>query len=1339
MKKRLIYLCLAFILISLIILTNLVFSADYLGNELREYFNDSVNIGTSGAVFPNVMYTQSFQIGTNGTNEATTISYIWLYLTEEQTTGGAGTIHVDIYATNASNNPTGASLGHGSKDVSGIGNGLYSFEQINMTAAVLDAGTNYTLHVWSGDGDSNDNVKWVRSNATYSNADHPWYPADSYGSSNNGTLYAQLNDYYYMFEIWGQSTLFNVTLDAPSDNSAFYAKSISFNATTTFPLNHNLTNATFYIWNSTGEFNVTTNIITGQVANKTNINISGFVQGEYEWNVLSCGIKTLDSTNYSCIFSDANYSLRVIPLICVNISHPAYGVNYSCSMDNDINFLFNISYFRRNELNDSSIIKNVSWVSGGNQTVYIEGHQYDEIDNVTINVSGYITNSTYPTDVKIYINNTLSNDLGFVFGAGKITLDELNDGSVNKSLDFYEKETKIVYLRIPKKSSVSSAYMNLSGFQNHTWTSWYNEEDSFSWSTFNNPVWTPSPPTNVVDEDFGTFARCEDYTGPYDVGYCDFTEETNITELQYASEIFNVQVQIKWDVINVAGFENKYTFCGQTFSKTDYIIRSQFFNVSGECGLSKSSTSVEGYNKIEDNSAIWRGAIGFTYETQIRANFSYTSSNITLDLGVVDGVHEFENSGEFSSTNRTDNINTSINSYLDGCTADVDGYCDVPIYLTSASAGRMYISNISINYSYNPNPVVLDKNLISSFLGNETGFSDIPITFESAINGTLIIDDIRYDYAGGNDTITITTYEVADPTNYDVLEMIVYYSDWDYAFPQYIDWLEFIPKSPTAKNVTPYGQTNSKPILNITSYGYGGKNTDFSTYLNETHECVDLFISTNNTKPKASLWDGLVSYWSFDIDARDNQGDNDGTVSGATLVSGGKQDGLVSWWKFDAPGDLQDYAETNPGTNFGANWISSGKYSGAYEFDGVNDYVDLGSWTTPFDNTTSYSIFAWAYAKQFGGTHSVDYIFYRNDDSPALRFDGDGDRITFQSDGNNGGTVTVVIDKSDYLNTWKFVGFTYDYLTGNLTGYVDGVEIVSSIEPVTNAVIGSRNVKIGWDSVPGRDWNGSIDDVRIYNKSLDSNTILALYERRLETLGNAYEFDGINNKITIETVELKNSTFTSAISWWMKTDQSGYYTIFSKDANQIQGMIELTNGTGQGSEIDAIRFEGNTNNLYGQEFDTTGINPRDGSWHNFVININSTNVGLYSDGILTSSKTIFNDHKGINVSLMGVAQSGSGTNYGGWFNGSIDEVRIYNKSLSASEISILYERSRLKYYDTKLKDDWNIFSFNKPYLFNEKTWMWADYSCNYTTWKLWEPDLLIRGCCIGCICSEDIV
>ena len=197
---------------------------------------------------------------------------------------------------------------------------------------------------------------------------------------------------------------------------------------------------------------------------------------------------------------------------------------------------------------------------------------------------------------------------------------------------------------------------------------------------------------------------------------------------------------------------------------------------------------------------------------------------------------------------------TEINNYLVNCTAN-NGYCAVPVYSTSITVGNLIFKNIEINYSVDSNPIYLDMDLISAFLNASSGFADIPITIESDRASTIGVSDIRYDYAGGNATIEVFTFNATsgvDKTVNDTLDLIIYYSDWDYNFPTYIDYLEFIPNSPTSKNVTPYGQTTNTPIFNFTMYNYGEKDMNFSIKIDETSSNINItYNATGSTKPSS--------------------------------------------------------------------------------------------------------------------------------------------------------------------------------------------------------------------------------------------------------------------------------------------------------------------------------------------------------------------------------------------------------------------------------------------------------------------------------------------------------
>ena len=74
-----------------------------------------------------------------------------------------------------------------------------------------------------------------------------------------------------------------------------------------------------------------------------------------------------------------------------------------------------------------------------------------------------------------------------------------------------------------------------------------------------------------------------------------------------------------------------------------------------------------------------------------------------------------------------------------------------------------------------------------------------------------------------------------------------------------------------------------------------------------------------------------------------------------------------------------------------------------------------------------------------------------------------------------------------------------------------------------------------------------------------------------------------------------------------------------------------------------------------------------------VVDNSALQIKTYVNGTLTSSYSFPSGQAGpyINVNTFNVGDIGSGYNIG-YFNGLIDDVRIYNRALSAAEISAMY-------------------------------------------------------------------
>jgi len=98
----------------------------------------------------------------------------------------------------------------------------------------------------------------------------------------------------------------SIDLISPEDGKAVSTTPANFTANYT-ATNSNLTNTTYYIWNSTGIFNNTVFVEITGTSNSTTEPIGNLVLGNYEWNVWAC---YENATFSNCSFADANYSFQ---------------------------------------------------------------------------------------------------------------------------------------------------------------------------------------------------------------------------------------------------------------------------------------------------------------------------------------------------------------------------------------------------------------------------------------------------------------------------------------------------------------------------------------------------------------------------------------------------------------------------------------------------------------------------------------------------------------------------------------------------------------------------------------------------------------------------------------------------------------------------------------------------------------------------------------------------------------------------------------------------------------------------------------------------------------------
>jgi len=179
----------------------------------------------------------------------------------------------------------------------------------------------------------------------------------------------------------------------------------------------------------------------------------------------------------------------------------------------------------------------------------------------------------------------------------------------------------------------------------------------------------------------------------------------------------------------------------------------------------------------------------------------------------------------------------------------------------------------------------------------------------------------------------------------------------------------------------------------------------------------------------------------------------------------------------------------NNGRIYGATW-TDGKFGKALSFDGVDDYVDCGN-DESLQMTDEVTLMAWIKTTYDGGAHTVvarNYGFMIN--APF------GSNIEFYGHDGSDATKCTPSWLSEYDDKWIFVAAVIRKYTGSWTirGFVNGVKVCESTNSAFDGPGQLGKVTIGSLLGTPRFFNGTIDEVRIYNRALSEEEIRAHFK-----------------------------------------------------------------------------------------------------------------------------------------------------------------------------------------------------------------------------------------------------
>ncbi len=434
--------------------------------------------------------------------------------------------------------------------------------------------------------------------------------------------------------------------------------------------------------------------------------------------------------------------------------------------------------------------------------------------------------------------------------------------------------------------------------------------------------------------------------------------------------------------------------------------------------------------------------------------------------------------------------------------------------------------------------------------------------------------------------------------------------------------------------------------------------------------------------------------------------------------------GLVGMWTFDGNDmsgntaiDRSGNANNGTLTNGPAKTI--GKIGQALNFDGVDDYVSGSSVNL---SGSPFTISAWIKPKSYTADKQYFSIGSAalNDQAIHLRETSNtGLRFGMYNDDLN---VTV----SNMADVWSHVVVTLDSSKVQ-TVYFNGVSVGS--RTATAMFTGNSNWNIGrWVLSGTENWDGLIDEVRVYNRALTEAEIKQLYKagssfhpnvtnkstirdglvgqwsfdgndmgttsardasgagntgwlingtkKAIGKIGQGLSFDGSDDYVDVPSSTAYDSTTSTWCVWF--NSKGGFGSGTGADYAVLLGR-HSTPSSFNGVEIyldpAGVDLTWNGKSGSGNAWAIAGIAVPNNQWHQ-ACGIAAPNGGtaiIYVDGVQKGTATV-SAAWGFSSQVIRLADSIDA--YWGQYKGLIDEVRVYNRALTPDEIKRLYNMGR---------------------------------------------------------------
>lgn len=282
----------------------------------------------------------------------------------------------------------------------------------------------------------------------------------------------------------------------------------------------------------------------------------------------------------------------------------------------------------------------------------------------------------------------------------------------------------------------------------------------------------------------------------------------------------------------------------------------------------------------------------------------------------------------------------------------------------------------------------------------------------------------------------------------------------------------------------------------------------------------------------------------------------------SSLANAQVTNGLVAKYSFNN-GNANDEVGTNNGTVSGATLTADrfGNASKAYSFNGTSSYIDLGDSPEFRMAQNDFSISMWVnytasqegfiISKRAGA--STNYNMYQISVLNSPYFGGASQNLWHFSRPTNGSDRSINV--GNLSGAWHHVLMTHDY-SDSTSIFVDGQFTGSSLNAVSGVYdIPGHPLVLGYSSESNSFfYNGSIDDVCIYNRALNATEANLLFSEP--------------NPVTVGIDEMTN---TKTVVNIYPNPNNGQFTIQS----QKEDVITIINDLGQTIQTINLNQENN--------------------------------------------------------------------------------------------------------------------------------------------------------------------